>query len=665
MKQLSLRGRMGVSITAVILVVLTIMIALQVRQMANYSRHEAFSKAEEVAHRYANQVAGTLNDALVAARTVAQTFEGLKLAWVDDRSFYNGILNQILTANTNFLAVWSCWEPDALDSKDKDFAGKTGHDETGRFIPLWARAADGKIQLEQLTAYTQAGAGDYYQQARKLGRETLLDPHAVTLAGRSVRVTTLTVPIRYNGEFVGAVGIHLAADRLQDIVAGIRPYESGFAGLVSQNGRYVAHAQPAQLDQPADGGQDGAFLRRVLDGNSASRNVAGIAGQGELYQLFAPVRIGQTPPWSLAVSIPMSRILAEAQRTTWFSILLGIVAVAILLAVVLWLANSIARPLGRLSDTLRQTAGEVEQASLQFRTSSQSLAEGASEQAASLEETSASLEEMASMIRRNAENAQRANALAKEARHAADTGGRDMQTMTAAMQDIKVSSDEIAKIIKAIDEIAFQTNILALNAAVEAARAGEAGMGFAVVADEVRALAQRSATAARETAAKIEAAITKTTQGVQISTRVAEGLGTIIEKIRQVDELVTAVAGASAEQSQGITQVNSAVTQMDKVTQRNAASAEESASAAQELNREAEVMKTAVAELLQLVGGVRVSVEATPAADDFHSAPASSPQPATPARPAPAAFAKPARTAVSSMPPADESFEEFKTLTRA
>jgi methyl-accepting chemotaxis protein len=237
--------------------------------------------------------------------------------------------------------------------------------------------------------------------------------------------------------------------------------------------------------------------------------------------------------------------------------------------------------------------------------SSQTLAEGASEQAAALEETSSSLEELASMTKRNAENAQKVNDLAKQARAAADKGTIDMQTMNAAMDAIKVSSDDIAKIIKTIDEIAFQTNILALNAAVEAARAGEAGMGFAVVADEVRNLAQRSAQAAKETAAKIEGAIGKTAQGMQISGKVAAALDEIAAKARQVDELAAEVAGASREQTLGITQINTAVGQMDNVTQANAASAEESAVAAEELNSQAVAMKDSVAELLQLVDGQR------------------------------------------------------------
>ncbi len=261
------------------------------------------------------------------------------------------------------------------------------------------------------------------------------------------------------------------------------------------------------------------------------------------------------------------------------------------------------RVLTRVARSLNDGSNQVSSAASQVSAASQTLAEGASEQAASLEETSSSLEEMASMTKRNAENAQKANDLAKQARSAADKGVGDMQTMSSAMEAIKVSSDDIAKIIKTIDEIAFQTNILALNAAVEAARAGEAGMGFAVVADEVRNLAQRSAQAAKETASKIEGAIEKTGQGVDISSKVALTLNEIVTKARQVDELVAEVAGASREQTQGITQINTAVGQMDKVTQSNAANAEESAAAAEELNAQATTMKESVMELMQLVGG--------------------------------------------------------------
>jgi len=289
--------------------------------------------------------------------------------------------------------------------------------------------------------------------------------------------------------------------------------------------------------------------------------------------------------------------------------IIGVVMGVIIATVITGGLNKLLRPLAL---SLNEGSAQVASAAGQVSSASQSLAEGASEQAASHEEASASLQELSSMTQRNAENAQKANDLARQARSAADKGATDMHAMSAAMDAIKVSSDDIAKIIKTIDEIAFQTNILALNAAVEAARAGEAGMGFAVVADEVRNLAQRSAHAAKETAAKIEGAITKTAQGVEINSKVAEALNDIVIKARQVDELVAEVTSASKEQTQGITQINAAVGQMDKVTQSNAANAEESAAAAEELNAQAETMKQSVAELIQLVGGNNEPVAVRP-----------------------------------------------------
>jgi methyl-accepting chemotaxis protein len=218
------------------------------------------------------------------------------------------------------------------------------------------------------------------------------------------------------------------------------------------------------------------------------------------------------------------------------------------------------------------------------------------------------------MTKRNAEHAAHANTLAQDARRAAEMGATDMQAMTTAMHEIKTSSDDIAKIIKTIDEIAFQTNILALNAAVEAARAGEAGAGFAVVADEVRTLAQRSAQSAKETANNIANAVTKTAQGVHISEKVAASLQEIVTKARQVNELVAEVATASKEQTDGIAQIHTAITQIDQVTQANAANAEESAAAVEEMNAQAEANMELVEQLKAFIHGQKKSAnDGTPA----------------------------------------------------
>jgi len=285
--------------------------------------------------------------------------------------------------------------------------------------------------------------------------------------------------------------------------------------------------------------------------------------------------------------------------------ILCIAAGALVLGVFLaWIiSQSIVAPLRGITESLNAGAQQTAAAAGQVSAASQSLAEGASEQAASLEETSSSLEEMASMTKRNAENAQTAKSTAVETRDAADAGAEQMKTLLASMDGIKAASQDVTKILKNIDEIAFQTNILALNAAVEAARAGEAGAGFSVVAEEVRSLAQRCAAAARETAVKIEDSVVKSQQGAQLSGEVSRGFSEIQGRVRRLDDLMAEIAQASKEQSEGIGQVNVAVSQMDQVTQTNAANAEESASAAEELNAQAEMLSEAVASLQKLVGG--------------------------------------------------------------
>ena len=255
-----------------------------------------------------------------------------------------------------------------------------------------------------------------------------------------------------------------------------------------------------------------------------------------------------------------------------------------------------------------QATGQVAEASVQISSGSQSLAQGANEQASSLEEVSASLEQMSSMTRQSADNAVAAKQLAGEADSHARTGTEAMGRMSGAINRIKESSDQTAKIVKTIDEIAMQTNLLALNAAVEAARAGEAGRGFAVVAEEVRNLAQRSAQAAKNTADMIGESVRNAEEGVKISQEVSSSFEKIATSSKKVNDLIAEIAAASKEQAQGIKGVNDAVVQMDKVTQQNAANAEESASASEELSSQAEELQAMVAQF-RLAGAREVAVK--------------------------------------------------------
>jgi methyl-accepting chemotaxis protein len=330
---------------------------------------------------------------------------------------------------------------------------------------------------------------------------------------------------------------------------------------------------------------------------------------------------------------------------TWITWLLLAISVLAGGGLVFFIVHGVNRALLKAVTELAEGAEQVGSAAAQVATSSQSLAQGSSEQAASLEETSASAEEITSMTRKNAENSQSAAAVMATVDQQVQEGNRTLEGMVASMNEISTSSEKISKIIKVIDEIAFQTNILALNAAVEAARAGEAGMGFAVVADEVRNLAQRSAQAAKDTAALIEESVAKSSEGSANLQKVTEVIHSITSSSSKVKVLVDEVNLGSQEQARGIEQISKAVAQMDQVTQATAASSEESASASEELSAQAEALQQIVFQLRTMVGGNGQEISAEPRRTAVRKAatrgpvgkPSLSARKSSPSQPAPAA----------------------------
>ncbi len=466
----------------------------------------------------------------------------------------------------------------------------------------------------------------YFKEA-KAGRVTVSEVLQSRTTGKPIVV--IAAPVMDAGTVRGVLFGSLDLNWFSEqVINRIKVLNTGYAYMTDKAGVFIAHPNPKHIMQLKL--TDFDWAKPILGQNN-----------GETYYTFEGIekmaffRTSEKLGWRMVVILPIDELLASTNRMGKVNLGLGVGAFVLGLGFMLWSARSITRPIAGAAEQLAAGAAETSSAAGQVAVSSQSLAQGATEQAASLEETSASLEEMAGVTNRNAENAGKANELTRQARRAADTGAEDMQVMIAAMQDIKTSSDDIAKIIKTIDEIAFQTNILALNAAVEAARAGEAGMGFAVVAEEVRALAQRAADAARETAGKIEGAISKTGQGVQISAKVSKSLAEIVEKVRQVDELVSEVSTASHEQSQGVKQIATAVNQMDQIVQSNAASAEESASASEQLNAQSATLRHVVEELKALIQGTTATVDGL---ENAAPAPVSGKPPARMSKPGVSAF---------------------------
>jgi len=303
----------------------------------------------------------------------------------------------------------------------------------------------------------------------------------------------------------------------------------------------------------------------------------------------------------------------EVSNTLTIAMLITIIALAVMIFLAIIIAIIIIKNItgtmslitGDLSDASSYIAGAANQLS----TASDQLAAGSSEQASSIEEISATMEETSSMVAQNTENTRQAAGLSKQASVSSRLGVEQMVKMQSSMQEIKTSSNQISKIIKVIDDIAFQTNILALNAAVEAARAGDAGKGFAVVAEEVRNLAQKSAEAAKNTATMIETNIKLSEDGVVVCNAVNVSLGEINNHIENVNKLVNEITAASEEQSRGVKQVTEAMTQMEDVVQQTAATSEESAAAALELNSQAESLKGSVEELVLLVKGANADLK--------------------------------------------------------
>jgi len=307
------------------------------------------------------------------------------------------------------------------------------------------------------------------------------------------------------------------------------------------------------------------------------------------------------------VAAQVNAEVEKAKQATVRQVRIILPTVGLFLVIVTFMAWKLRRvlvsKLTGLSGTLTDGVDRLGESALQMASVSHTLAQGSSEQAASLEEASASLSELTSMTEQNTASALRTRDVVGTVKQSADTGAQQAEELMRSMEAMRSSSSDIAKIIHTIDEIAFQTNILALNAAVEAARAGEAGAGFAVVAEEVRALAQRSAHAARDSAGMIDNAIKATGTGVEGSGRVAGLMQEIARQIRELDLLAQEVAQASQQQKEGMGQISRAMSQLEGTTQKTAAIAEESSAMSDDMKAQATRVNEASDELQLMISG--------------------------------------------------------------
>ena len=348
--------------------------------------------------------------------------------------------------------------------------------------------------------------------------------------------------------------------------------------------------------------RDAQFIPAIQKGDRAQAAALAFGDMRAAYETHR-VAIDEVVQLATVQNAEIETAAATLIRTKTALMVFGVLAGLIGLCVLAWLiARSITVPVFRVIRGLMRGSDQVTSGSGQISQASQQLAQGTTEQASSLEESSAALEEMSSMTQHTADNANQASAMMQEASARVSGGIQAMRDMSRAIDKIQASAVQTAKIIKTIDEIAFQTNLLALNAAVEAARAGESGKGFAVVAEEVRNLARRSAEAARSTADLIEDSRKNADAGVSAAAAMATQLQNIQDSSSKASAWIGEIAEASKEQAKGLEQVNTAVAEMGKVVQQNAAAAEESAGSAEELSAQARELDEMIVELIAVVG---------------------------------------------------------------
>lgn len=405
-------------------------------------------------------------------------------------------------------------------------------------------------------------------------------------------------------------------DRLKNLVTELKNSDDDVAAawLLDKAGKCVAATDEAQINQVLDPAPPKTDLLKVQRNEAGNLEATCTVTQGK--EILGTLHLIYSPD---AVQKMINSTITIILAVSTGSMVVGLILYSLIIN------RTIVRRINAVTRRLDENSQATASVGAQVTASAQDLAAGAQHQTAALEQTCAALEQMTGMIKRSTTNAHSARELGNQTKAAAESGSTDVQTMNHAMADIKAASDNIAKIIKTIDEISFQTNLLALNAAVEAARAGEAGAGFAVVADEVRSLAQRCAQSARETAVQIEDSIQKSERGVTISTKVAESLQDILGKARQMDTLINEIAQATTEQNQAIAGINSSVSQIEQVMQSTATSTSGFEGLSEELRRQADGFRSGMLQLKEVIGATEKSTQPQPTPR---------PQPTRSARPA-------------------------------